>query len=209
MQRLRSLGLLTHDWGLLTMEFQKEGRKFMLKGEDPEPVRQISVRSMELLLDQHMQMAVVWTEAEAGEDTDVATDMQEVLDAYPEVFMIPRGLPPPRTCDHQIVLKEGTEPTNVRPYRYPHVQKGEIEKCVREMLREGTICPSTSHFSSPVILVRKDGSWRFCVDYRAMNEVTMKDKFPIPLIDELLDELHGAKFFSKLDLRSGYHQIRM
>lgn len=136
--------------------------------------------------------------------------LQPLLTTYSKLFTQPTTLPPPRPTNHSIPLLAGSNPVNVHPYRYPHFQKQEIEAQIREMLSQGLIQPSSSAFSSPVLLVRKkDGMWRFCVDNRALNALTVKDRFPIPAIDELLDELYGTRWFSKLDLRSGYHQIRM
>ncbi|XP_047313756.1 uncharacterized protein LOC124917348 [Impatiens glandulifera] len=132
-----------------------------------------------------------------------------ILASFEDLFQKPTELPPGRDHDHQILLKAGTEPICLRSYRYPALQKTEIETMVDEMLEKGIIQHSHSAFAAPVVLVRKkDLSWRLCIDYRQLNAATVKDKFPIP-IEELLEELHGSKFFSKLDLRSGYHQIRM
>ena len=96
------------------------------------------------------------------------------------------------------------------PYRHPQKYKYEIEKAIQELLAMGHIQPSSSPFASPVVLVKKkDGTMRMFIDYRALNKKTLKNRYPIPRVDELIDELHGAVYFSKIDLRSRYHQIRM
>ncbi|WVZ01635.1 hypothetical protein V8G54_027704 [Vigna mungo] len=139
---------------------------------------------------------------------DMQPDLALLLHTYASVFDTPHHLPPQRSHDHAIPLLAGSNPVKVKPYRYPHSQKKEIERPVEGMLKEGIIQHSKSPFSSPIILVKKkDGSWRVCTDYRALNAITIKDSFPIPIVDELIDELFGACYFSKLDLRSGYHQI--
>jgi len=124
-------------------------------------------------------------------------EVEQVLASYGEVFQEFQELPPTRKQDHAIHLKEGPSIPNLRPYKYSHSQKNEIERFIGDMLNVGIIRPSISPYSSPIILVKKkDGGWRFCVDYRALNKVTFPNKFHIPVIDELLDELAGATIFS-------------
>lgn len=103
------------------------------------------------------------------------------------------------------MLKEGFQSINIKPYLYEGVQNDVIDKMVREMLAFGVILDNNSLYASPVVLIRKnDGTWRLCIDYRTLNQLKVKDRYPIPLIEELLDELGGAMVFSKVDLRSGY-----
>jgi hypothetical protein len=141
----------------------------------------------------------------------VLQDPQDILSKHQVVFSTPQGLPPSRGVhDHSIPFLPGSLPPNIRLYRHPFSQKNEIEKMVHELLNAGVIHPSMSPYSSPVVMVlKKEGSWGMCPDFRALNKLTIKDKFPIPVIDDLLDELIGTQFFTKLDLHSGYHQIRM
>ena len=125
---------------------------------------------------------------------------------------MPIALPPLQGHEHQIILTKDNEPIYERPYRYPFYQKTKIEKVVHDLLEASYIRISHSHsrFSSPMLLVRKaDGNWHMFIEYRSLNKAIIKDKYPIPIVDELLDELCGAVIFSKLDLRYGYHQIRM
>lgn len=116
--------------------------------------------------------------------------MTKLLTEFNTIFIEPNGLRPARVHDHHIHLLPANEPVAVRPYRYAQHQKDELECQCNDMLGQGIIRHSSSVFSVQVLLVKKhDGSWRFCVDYRALNAKTVKDKFSIPVVEELLDEL--------------------
>ncbi|XP_031478914.1 uncharacterized protein LOC116249789 [Nymphaea colorata] len=210
---LKTLGRIWWDFSTMEMCLPKEGggKEVVLRAVDPSLAPKAALKAIAV------QRPAAWlvsvaeeVVAQEGSEERVPEQIQKVLDEFKDIFEEPKGLPPPRSYDHRIVLTNGTEPVNVRPYRYGYAQKSEIERLVKEMRESNIIRPSSSPFSSPVLLVKKkDNTWRFCVDYRALNEATVKDRHPIPVIDELLDELSGARIFSKLDLRSGYHQIRM
>jgi hypothetical protein len=115
-------------------------------------------------------------------------EIQALIQEFAELFEVPQNLPPSRACDHAIPLIDGAAPVQVRPYRYAPTLKNEIENQIKEMLQSGIIQKSSSPFSSSVLLVKKkDNSWRFCVDYRHLNAITVKSKYPVPVIDEFLD----------------------
>jgi hypothetical protein len=141
---------------------------------------------------------------------EIPNIIKQLLAKYQHLFVKPYGLPPNRFVDHAIELILGALPFRLRPYRYTPQQKDDIEKQVQEMLDSGIVQQSSSPFASPVLLVKnKYGEWRLCVDYRKLNAYTVKNRYPMPIFDEIIDELAGASVFSKLDHRSGYHQIRL
>jgi hypothetical protein len=130
---------------------------------------------------------------------------------YPDVF--PHDLlrmPPDRDIEFIIELQPGTAPISKRPYRMPPNELAELKVQLQDLLDKGFICPSASPWGCPALFVKKkDKSLRLCVDYRPLNAVTIKNKYPLPRIDILFDQLAGTKIFSKIDLRSGYHQIKI
>lgn len=210
---LSTLGRVITNYGERTFEFSYQGTTNIWKGLEPTSPKPIQLHSLQRdtttdAISAYYCLQIVSTVS--THDEQVNPTLQAILESFVDVFQKPQGLPPSRVLDHAIHLVPGTNPVNVKPYRYPYFQKQVMEEMVTEMLKEGVIQASTSPFSSPMLLVRKkDETWRFCVDYRALNAVTIRDRFPIPTVDELFDEVHGAMYFSKLDLLAGYHQIRV
>jgi len=134
-----------------------------------------------------------------------------VVSEFPEVFPedVP-GSPPDREIEFVIDLIPGTGPISLAPYRMSPAELAELKKHIEELLPKQFIRPNVSPWVTPVLLVKKkDSGSRLCVDYRQLNKVTIKNKYPLPRIDDLMDQLRGASVFSKIDLRSGYHQIRV
>lgn len=133
-----------------------------------------------------------------------------IVDEFSELFQPPTGLPPKRASEHAIPLLLSSQPFRLRPYNYNSAQKDEIKSQIKQLLDNGWIQESNSTYASLALLVKnKTGDWRLCVDYRRLNAMIVKNKFPLPVIDELLDELVEAKWFTTLDLSSEFHQILM
>ncbi|XP_023773747.1 uncharacterized protein LOC111922420, partial [Cyanistes caeruleus] len=147
---------------------------------------------------------------DVGSETP-SIDSVPVVREFPDVFPadLP-GMPPDRDIDFGIDLVPGTQPISIPPYRMAPAELKELKEQLQELLDKGFIRPSVSPWGAPVLFVKKkDGTMRMCIDYRQLNKATIKNKYPLPRIDDLFDQLQGARVFSKIDLRSGYHQLKI
>jgi hypothetical protein len=215
-QWLSTLGPITTNYNTMEMPFMEEnGKKVVLRGMTGNTPRVVTTKRMEAIFRKEDIVYAaecrisVWVHKKG--DTHYSPAIQRIIDMHSKVFEpIPPGAPPDRGFEHIIELEEGAKPVITTPYRHPKKYKDEIEKAIKELLDMGHIRPSSSPFASSVVLVKKkDGTMCMCIDYRALNKKTIKNRYPILRIDELLDELHGVVYFTKIDLHSDYHQIKM
>ncbi|XP_026400203.1 uncharacterized protein LOC113296079 [Papaver somniferum] len=189
---LRLMGNVLFNFTTLTVSFIYQDTEISLTGISNSPL---------LKKNPHGLCAQLSSISDAPSPSPPPPKVAALLQDFQDVFEEPSTLPPHRSLDHTIPLKPNSTPVNQRPYKCPYVQKSVIEDLIQDMLHQGIIQPSHDPFASPILLVKKkDNNWIFCVDYRILNDIIIKDKFPIPIIDELLDELHGVAVFTKIDL---------
>eukprot|EP00253_Pinus_taeda_P004243 PITA_04243 len=214
-QWLITLGKVTKYWKALEMEWdnEKTGRHEKIRGQHTYLPQTVSAHRMEAVFRKgDVEWMVELRASEVGTTRQmVHPEIQPILDQYATMFgEIPLVQPPDRGFEHTIELERGIQAVITTLYRHPKAYWDEIERAIQELLALGHIRLSTSPFAFSVVLVKKkNGTLRMCIDYKALNKKTLKNRYPIPRIDELMDELKGARFFSKIDLRSRYHQIHV
>eukprot|EP00253_Pinus_taeda_P035413 PITA_35413 len=141
-----------------------------------------------------------------GCNADQQADIEKIVSKYDVLFKEPKGQPPKKGIVHDIILQQDVPLPNIGMYRLSALENAEIKKQVQELLEKGFIKPSTSPCGSPIVLVRKkDGSWRMSIDYQELNKITIKNHYPLPHINDLLDQLKEVVYFTKLDLQSKMH----
>ncbi|CAI5471096.1 unnamed protein product [Closterium sp. Yama58-4] len=211
------------DWTTGSCSISKDGKLITLPSWTPDCIESTCVKAITITrhVNRGAQLFAVCLR-ELAADTDgndieklcaaVPPDLAELIRQYPDIFPddLPPGLPPERPEDHKIQLEPGAQPTVRTQWRLTQPELAELRSQLESLLEKGFIRPSTSPFAAPILFTpKKDGGIRMCIDYRALNRVTIKSRYPIPRTDDLLDQLRGARYFSKIDLRGGYHQIRV
>ena len=152
-------------------------------------------------------LASLTLEDEVRQDMSLPRVVCEYEDVFPNELP---GLPLPRDVDFFIELYPGTSPISMTPHRMAPVELQELKVQIQELLGKGFIRPSTSPWGAPVLFAKKKGkTLRLCIDYRQLNRVTIKNRYPLSRIDDLFDQLRGMRVYSKIDLRTGYHQLRV
>ena len=185
------------------LQLQKEARKGCLL---------FSVKVDTIPLEDEYDEAMAWNFSNLEGEVAIPQPLKPLLSEFNDVFPeeMPKGLPPSRQTGHTIELLEDAKPTFRPLYRLSPFEHEEVRKQVADLLDKGWIEPSSSPFGAPILFVqKKDKSLRMCVDYRALNQQTVKNRYALPRIDDLIDQLSGARFFTSLDLAQGYHQIRV
>jgi len=151
-------------------------------------------------------------DTKTDDDHSILADLEkwraQIHQDYQDLFQPPTGVPPPGEDDFRILTDPTAKVPHHQPYRMTPTEREEFEEQIKKLLANGWITDSHSRYAAPVIFVKKpNGTLCMCVDYRGLNKITVKHRYPLPYIDDLLDKLHGGRIFTKLDLASGYHQV--
>ena len=216
------------DWRSKTVTFAHRDRRHVLRGatsrEPPaSTITCLSARAFARAVRHAAELALLVvrpvTQEDVGyslRDSDLPDDLppsvKRVLHKFPDVFPknLPEGLPAKRDIEHTIELEPGARPSSKPSFRLTALELQECKAQLQDFTEKGILRPGSSPWGAPVLFVRKkDGGLRMCIDYRALNKVTVKNRYPLPRIDDLLDRLSKARYFSSIDLASGYHQIRV
>jgi len=207
------------DWRARTLDFIHNGERIYLSSSMPAPTSpptplllsgSAARRQLRKGCTAHLAFLPSSLLSPISTDQTSLPKAHSLLEDYSDVFAAPQGLPPLRAHQHPIQVEEGSIPPFRPPYRLSPAEDAELRKQLVTLLEAGHVRPSQSPYAAPVLFVKKkDGTMRMCIDYRALNKITKKDRFPLPRIDDLLDSLHGACVFSKIDLKSAYYQIRI
>ena len=197
--------------GVVSQISSKTFSKFLKRGDSCYSVHVFAAEHSERLY----ALSTRFTNSE-GATTDVSSPpidprLSQLLTSYNDLFPDDlTGLPPPRSVDHRIRLQPGATPHHRAPYRLSVQEENELRVRIKELLSAGHIRPSQSPWAAPILFVpKKDGGLRFCVDYRKLNSMTIRDQHALPIPEDQIRRLTGAKVFSKIDLRSGYYQVRV